>query len=81
MLRSVRRCVDSASSLGIPFVFCSLQVVPKIGWQIDPFGHSSTQSQIFADLGMEAIVINRVDFNDLATRKAVRSFVFQLAIY
>ena len=36
-------------------------VVPNIGWQLDPFGHSSANARIFADLGMDALVFARMD--------------------
>jgi hypothetical protein len=29
-------------------------VVPRIGWHVDPFGHSSTNARLFADMGFEA---------------------------
>lgn len=37
---------------------------PKIGWQIDPFGHSKEMANIFAQLGFDAYLIGRIDFQD-----------------
>ena len=36
-------------------------IVPKVGWQLDPFGHASANARIFADLGMDALVFARID--------------------
>ena len=33
----------------------------KIGWQLDPFGHTSVTQAIFEDLGFDFAVINRID--------------------
>lgn len=37
---------------------------PKVGWQIDPFGHSREMASIFAQLGFDGILLGRVDFED-----------------
>lgn len=37
-------------------------VTPRIAWQIDPFGHSSLTPALYANMGYEAIVLNRVHF-------------------
>lgn len=29
---------------------------PRIGWQLDPFGHSAANAAIFAQLGFEVVV-------------------------
>ncbi len=36
--------------------------VPKIGWQIDPFGHSREQASIFAQLGFDGLFFGRLDY-------------------
>ena len=33
----------------------------KIGWQIDPFGHSSLTPALFEKMGFEALVMSRID--------------------
>ncbi|CAF2748312.1 unnamed protein product [Rotaria sp. Silwood2] len=40
---------------------------PKIGWQIDPFGHSREQASIFAQMGFDGLFLGRVDYEDYAT--------------
>ena len=36
-------------------------VKPKVAWQLDPWGHSSAQAQIFAELGMESVYFARMN--------------------
>lgn len=42
---------------------------PNIGWQIDPFGHSSEMASIFSQLGYEAVFFARLDWRDKERRK------------
>lgn len=39
---------------------------PKIGWQLDPFGHSAANAYLFAELGFEAMVFSRINEQDKA---------------
>ena len=41
---------------------------PRIGWQIDPFGHSNTNMRLFSDMGFDAIFMARVDRHDKEKR-------------
>lgn len=41
---------------------------PKIGWQIDPFGHSREMASIFAQLGFDGFLFGRLDYQDKALR-------------
>ncbi|KAG5887528.1 hypothetical protein JTB14_022140 [Gonioctena quinquepunctata] len=41
---------------------------PKVGWQIDPFGHSREQAMIFKQLGFDGVFFARLDFNDRIQR-------------
>jgi hypothetical protein len=34
---------------------------PRIGWQIDPFGHSNTNARLFYEMGFEAMFFGRHD--------------------
>ncbi len=37
--------------------------VPRVGWQIDPFGHSSTQAGLMsAQVGFDALFFGRADY-------------------
>lgn len=42
----------------------------RIGWQIDPFGHSREQASIFSQLGYDAVFFARIDYNDRNQRKS-----------
>jgi lysosomal alpha-mannosidase len=46
---------------------------PRIGWQIDPFGHSREQAAIFAQLGFDGLFIGRDDIVDEIIRARERS--------
>lgn len=41
---------------------------PKIGWQIDPFGHTREMASIFAQMGYDALFFARLDYRDKAKR-------------
>lgn len=43
--------------------------VPKIGWQIDPFGHSKEQAALFAQMGFDAFFVGRADYQDVDKRR------------
>ncbi|TRY75861.1 hypothetical protein TCAL_00619 [Tigriopus californicus] len=44
--------------------------VPKIAWQIDPFGHSKEQANLFAQMGFDGLFFARIDYRDREERKA-----------
>lgn len=41
---------------------------PRVGWQIDPFGHSREQASLFAQMGFDGLFIGRLDYQDKAVR-------------
>nr|XP_022916135.1 lysosomal alpha-mannosidase-like [Onthophagus taurus] len=45
---------------------------PKIGWQIDPFGHSKEMATIFSQIGYEAVFFARLDYRDNINRHIQR---------
>ncbi|NXP83343.1 MA2B1 mannosidase, partial [Ramphastos sulfuratus] len=46
--------------------------VPRVAWQIDPFGHSREMAAIFAQMGYDGLFVGRVDYQDKATRESSR---------
>lgn len=43
-------------------------VLPRIGWQPDPFGHSNTNTRLFAEMGFDALFFARLDYKDQEKR-------------
>lgn len=46
---------------GNQWIYQEFGIVPKIGWHIDPFGHTMTNARLFADMGFDAWVFARHD--------------------
>jgi alpha-mannosidase len=58
------------TTLGHSFLKRELGVIPKVGWQLDPFGHSATQASLMTSkMGFDALYFGRIDYQDLALRK------------
>ena len=51
------------------FIFREFGIRPKIGWQLDTFGHSASIASLFADLGLEAMVFARIEKSDFTARR------------
>ncbi|XP_060519654.1 lysosomal alpha-mannosidase-like [Cylas formicarius] len=46
---------------------------PKAGWQIDPFGHSKEMASLFAQIGYDAFILARTDFQDRQLRESTKT--------
>ncbi|KAL7538827.1 hypothetical protein ACHAXR_008811 [Thalassiosira sp. AJA248-18] len=58
------------TTLGHSFLKKELGVVPTVGWQIDPFGHSSTQGGLMTSgVGFDALYFGRIHYVDLEHRQ------------
>lgn len=55
-------------TVGHQFLLNEFGYVPKIGWQIDPFGHSAAYAALSAQMGFDALFFSRIDYQDLARR-------------
>ena len=56
-------------TLGHSYLKDELNVVPVVGWQIDPFGHSATQAALLsAESGFDGLFFGRMDYQDLDNR-------------
>lgn len=49
---------------------------PRIGWQIDPFGHSREQASLFAQMGFDGMLFGRIDYQDKVKRLQEKSMEF-----
>ena len=48
--------------IGHQFLLNELWARPRIGWHVDPFGHSSANARLFADMGFDAWFFGRLDY-------------------
>ncbi|KAA8530055.1 hypothetical protein F0562_004764 [Nyssa sinensis] len=58
------------TTLGHIFIKDEFGRKPRVGWQIDPFGHSAVQAYLLgAELGFDSLFFARIDYQDRAKRK------------
>ncbi|CAN8256400.1 unnamed protein product [Cochlearia groenlandica] len=62
------------TTLGHRFIIREFNVTPRIGWQIDPFGHSAVQAYLLgAEVGFDSVFFGRIDYQDREKRKKEKS--------
>ncbi|CAN7943346.1 unnamed protein product, partial [Ixodes pacificus] len=66
MTYGIRRLKDLFGDCGIP----------RIGWQIDPFGHSREYASILAQIGMDGYFFGRLDYQDKSLRQTKKRMEF-----
>ncbi|KAL8049130.1 hypothetical protein ABFX02_06G001300 [Erythranthe guttata] len=58
------------TTLGHRFILDEFGKTPRVGWQIDPFGHSAVQAYLLgAELGFDSLFFARIDYQDRAKRR------------
>ncbi|CAA0824595.1 Glycosyl hydrolase family 38 protein [Striga hermonthica] len=58
------------TTLGHSFILDEFGKKPRVGWQIDPFGHSAVQAYLLgAELGFDSLFFARIDYQDRAKRR------------
>ena len=62
--------------VGHQFLDEEFGVKPTIGWDIDTFGHSDTNTRLFAEMGFDAMFFSRLDHNDKKWRSANQAMTF-----
>ncbi|KAJ4794961.1 Alpha-mannosidase [Rhynchospora pubera] len=61
------------TTLGHRFIKQEFGKIPRIGWQIDPFGHSAVQAYLLsAQVGFDALYFFRIDYQDKNKRKDMK---------
>ncbi|KAL4419672.1 hypothetical protein ABPG75_006770 [Micractinium tetrahymenae] len=59
---------------GHRFLQQTFGAIPRVGWQIDPFGHSSTQADLLsAQVGFDALFFGRADYQDMEHRRDLQA--------
>ncbi|KAK9926543.1 hypothetical protein M0R45_023768 [Rubus argutus] len=62
------------TTLGHRFIKQEFNVTPRVGWQIDTFGHSAVQAYLLgAEVGFDSLFFGRIDYQDRAKRKNEKS--------
>lgn len=56
-------------TLGHMFVLNEFGVTPSAFWHIDPFGHSSGNAYMYADMGADSFFFARADYEDIIKRR------------
>lgn len=66
-------------TLGHKFLKDEFNVIPKVAWQIDPFGHSKTQAYLYSCMGFDAFMLVRIDYRekDLRFRNQELEYIWQ----
>ncbi|XP_074275154.1 putative alpha-mannosidase At5g13980 [Silene latifolia] len=65
------------TTLGHQFLKKEFGAIPRIGWQIDPFGHSAVQAYLLgAEAGFDSLFFARIDYQDREKRKNDKSLEF-----
>ncbi|XP_047310058.1 alpha-mannosidase At3g26720-like [Impatiens glandulifera] len=65
------------TTLGHQFIEKEFGQRPRVGWQIDPFGHSAVQAYLLgAELGFDSLFFARIDYQDRAKRLDEKTLEF-----
>ena len=44
-------------------------IQPRIGWDLDTFGHSDTNTRLYAEMGFDAMFFSRMDHDEKDERE------------
>ncbi|KAF8035455.1 hypothetical protein BT93_C1470 [Corymbia citriodora subsp. variegata] len=62
------------TTLGHGLIKSEFNKIPRVGWQIDTFGHSAVQAYLLgAEVGFDSLHFARIDYQDRAKRKNDKS--------
>lgn len=60
-------------AVGHAFLLSEFNYRPTVAWQIDPFGHSAANADLYAKMGFNALLFGRIDYQDQENRMANRT--------
>ncbi len=55
--------------------------MPKVAWQIDPFGHSREEASLFAQMGFDSLFFARIDERERTQRKTEHTLEVMKTFY
>ncbi|KAL4477151.1 hypothetical protein ABPG72_008885 [Tetrahymena utriculariae] len=61
-------------TVGHLWVKDQFNIVPTIGWQLDPFGHQNSNAALYSQMGLNAQWFARIDYQDYAQRSQNQGF-------
>lgn len=61
---------------GHKFLLEEFGIQPKVGWHIDPFGHSNAQAALFSRMGFDSWYVCRIDYRDKTKRREDKNLEF-----
>lgn len=64
--------IINQQTLGLQFILREFGecATPRVGWQIDPFGHSREQGSLFSQFGFDGVFLGRIDYQDSEYRSS-----------
>ncbi|KAK8644092.1 hypothetical protein V6N13_123408 [Hibiscus sabdariffa] len=66
---NAKKVKEMVTTLGHKYIKDEFDQIPRVGWQIDPFGHSAVQAYLLgAELGFDSLFFARIDYQDRAKR-------------
>ncbi|KAL0483218.1 alpha-mannosidase [Acrasis kona] len=70
------QAIINQMTVGHDYLLNRFNIRPRVAWQIDPFGHEGRNPKLYADMGFDAMVINRVHHKIKAQMKVEQSLEF-----
>ncbi|EAS02490.2 glycoside hydrolase family 38 amine-terminal domain protein (macronuclear) [Tetrahymena thermophila SB210] len=61
-------------TVGHLWVKDKFNIIPTVGWQLDPFGHQNANAALYSQMGLNAQWFARIDYQDYAQRSQNKGF-------
>lgn len=69
----MNHCLSNSRHINDTFGECGR---PRVGWQIDPFGHSREFASLLAQMGYDGLFLGRIDYQDKVNRLTKKNAEF-----